>query len=290
MVEPKTPEQIAAEQADKAIRDAGYAPGMTSDGGDVIPLDQELVEEPPVDTPAKPTEPEKPKWTDEEVAGWKERASWSEREKQRADQERAARQDLEEENKRLRGLAGQPERPAKKPERKFETPEQEKQWNQGQQWLRDNLPELLPELIPLIPAEVLGNHPAMRARDVAILRTREEVQQTRFLSNFGPEDRETVATTVLPELMAERQAGGFKEGYEKLWADKKKSVRESARLLGLTLKDEKAETLTPPKPPKETAISIPPSLSGVRSAGGPLSPEERTTPMSAEELRLYGFM
>ncbi len=127
---------------------------------------------------------------------------------------------------------------------------------------------------------------------MAILKTREEGQQTRFLSNFDPKEREIVAERLLPELMAERQAGGFKESYETLWAKKKKGAKESAKLLGLTLKEEEPEKPLQPKPleTRREEIPIPPSLSGVRSAGGPPAPESRTAPMSAEEMRLYGFI
>ncbi len=289
----KTEEQIAAEQAEKAIRDAGYTPGMMTETGEAVPIASEIVEAPPKEEPPKSTEPEKPKWTDEEVASWRERSGWADREKERADRERSEKEGLLEENRRLRAVAGQPDHPVKVPERKFATPEEETQWRQGQQWLRENLPGLLPELVPLIPEEALSKHPALLKRDIGTFRLREELHQTRFLANFDSKDRGTVEERVLPELLAERQASGFKETYQSLWDKKKKAAKESARLLGLTLKEDEPERPLPlrvPETPRREEISIPPSLSGVRSAGGPPAPERRTAPMSSEEMRLYGFI
>lgn len=299
--EAKPPEQEAME---KALRDAGYQPGITTEAGEVVPLAAPTAAAPESEAPkaAPPVEAPKPKWTDEEVEKWKDRAGWAEREKERADRERADREALVVENARLKAALGapQPAQPAT-PKREY-TPEE----LQGIQWLGKTLrenPEVLAEALAVVPPEVLGRHPAFQARDVAIFRTRDEVEKASFLSMFRPEDRRTIAENVIPALAAKRQATGFRQSYEDLWKEQRENARRAAELYGLQVQPEQTPTTPvrqaaavpqgPPQPPPtlQTApVQIPPSLSGVRSgASAPVGAPPQTPPMTIEELKMYGF-
>src|SRR5574343_177129 len=218
----RTPEQLVAAQP---LADAGFEPGLLGEDGKVIPEDGQVIAdankppEPPAPAaePVKPAaEPVKPKWTDQEVEGWKDRAGWAEREKTRADAERERAERAEQDAARLRAALGTPTppQPTTKTDPEDGLTDEDKA---GLKWLRRMAPRYLPELLseirPSLPVESLSKHPALVARDVAIFKTRERVEQGQFLSQFPFEKRRAIAERILPGLEAARRASGFKDSY-----------------------------------------------------------------------------
>lgn len=268
-----TPEEKAAEEVlEKAgLKDSvGTAAEVVTQVGE----EPEKVEKPP--EPPKTEEPPAKKKVEidpDEYEKLQDRAKWADREKERADREREDRQRYENELARLRSTPAQP--PAKK-----EMTEEEKK---AREWLSTNLREMIPDIVQYIPEEALSKHPAMAKRDMAIFLTRDQLEQQQFLGQFTPDKQEAVRKSILPELQQAKQASGWRKSYFELWDEKRKAVAEAASLYGVG-------GPPPPPPPSQPVapIQVPPTLAGVPGGVQP-KVQEQKTPLTAEEMRVFGL-
>ncbi|MFH2075186.1 MAG: hypothetical protein ABIJ57_07550, partial [Pseudomonadota bacterium] len=153
-----TPEQ---EHAEKVLKEAGYVDETEIANNDSNPMAEEPEPEKAPDPEPESSE-DKPLSAEElkELREQAKRGGWAEREKERADRERADRERYQQENERLRQALGQPVKPPA-----VEPTDQEKV---ARKWLKDNLAEILPEVLAGIPEDVMEKHPAFRKRDAAI--------------------------------------------------------------------------------------------------------------------------
>lgn len=275
-----TPEQ---EEAERVLAAAGYVDevGASSDGSRLMPeaTPEVVPPEKPVETPVeKPSDA----LSAEELATLREQAKrggWADREKERADRERAEKDTLAVENARLRVALGTPVQPLAPKG----TPEEEAQEKIAREWLRKNLKDVLPEILAEIPAEVLGRHPAFGKRDAAILLTHDSVDQQGFLAQFDAKKQAIIRKRVLPELRQRRQASGWQKSYDELWEEKVAQEREAAELYGNT-----------PGPPARPSPdhpadrpATPPHLAGVH--GGQLKLRSESPPLSYEDMKVFGL-
>ena len=223
-----TPQPTPEDDVTKLLEKAGFQDGavIATDGSQPLPASDAG---PPVPTPEPiPSPVDQVKQLQEEVKALKERAGWSEREKERADNERQGRLAAEEELRRTRAIAlGTPI----KGEEKVLTPEEEA----GKRWFKTHLKEMLSDALSEVPEETMAKLPVFQKRDMAIFQTRDELDQSRFLNQFTPEQRDVVQRRILPSLQQARQASRFTKGYSELWDDQKKAFQESAMLYGMTL-------------------------------------------------------
>jgi len=279
VVVPATPEDDAV----KVLEKAGFQDGAASVPDDSQPLPPAGPQPgvtPPVPTPEPQDEIKRLQGEVEELKGLKERAGWADREKERADNERQRANSLEEELRRARAALGTP----LKTEEKVLTPEEEA----GKKWFRTHLKDMLPEILAEVPEETLAKHPAFQKRDIAIFRTREELDQTRFLSQFSPEQRDVVQRRILPNLQSARQSSGYTKGYAELWDDQKKAFKEAAELYGFAVAAPQTPGPQPTPVPPPAPITIPPTLSGVPSGVSPTG--AKSMPMlSEQDQRLMGL-
>ena len=276
-----TPEQ---EEAERVLTAAGYVDevGASSDGSALMPEDT-LGAVKPETTGETPAEKPPESLSAEELVTLREQAKrggWADREKDRADRERAEKDVLAVENTRLRAALGTPVQPPAP----RGTPEEEEREKIARDWLRKNLKDVLPEILAEIPAEVLGRHPAFGKRDAAILLTHDTVDQQGFLSQFDPKRQAIIRKRVLPELRQRRQASGWTKGYDELWEEKVAQERESAELYGNT----------PGAPPTRPATdysadrpATPPHLAGVH--GGQPKPRSESPPLTYDEMKVFGL-
>lgn len=272
-----TPEQKAAEEV---LDKAGLQDTVGTAAEVVTPVGEE---HPKVETPPEPPKVEEPpakkkvEIDPDEYEKLQDRAKWADREKERADREREDRQRYENELSRLRTLPQPPQPPAKK-----ELTEEEKK---AREWLQTNLKEMIPEIVGLIPEEALSRHPAMAKRDMAIFLTRDQLEQQQFLGQFSQDKQEAVRKSILPELQQAKQASGWRKSYFELWDEKRRAVAEAASLYGV------GGTPPPPPPPPNQPVApvqVPPTLAGVPGGVQP-KVQEQKTPLSVEEMRVFGL-
>lgn len=278
-----TPQTTPEDDAVKALEKAGFQDGVVTitDGSQAMPpAELQPAEIPPAPTPQPLDELKRLQREVEELKGLKERAGWADREKERADGERQRANVLEEELKRARIALGAPTKTEPIPL----TPEEEA----GKRWFMAHLKDMLPEMLSQVPEETLAKHPAFQKRDMAIFMTREELDQTRFLSQFNQEQRDVVQRRILPGLQQARQASGYRKGYSELWDDQKKAFKESAELYGFALPPPQIPGQPPATPTQPAPVSVPPTLSGIPSGVSPTG----TKPMpllSEQDQRLMGL-
>lgn len=270
-----TPEQKAAEEV---FEKAGLKDVMGGEPEVSKPVEEPPKEEKPPEVPKVEEPPAKKKIEvdPDEYEKLQDRAKWADREKERADRERDDRQRSENELTRLRTLP-QPLQPTAKKER---TEEEKK----AREWLVENIKEMGAEILQYIPEEALSRHPAMAKRDMAIFLTRDQLEQQQFLGQFPQDKQEAVRKSILPELQQGKQASGWRKSYFELWDEKRKAVAETASLYGVV-----GAPPAPPQPPVQPVIPIqvPPTLAGVPGGVQPRVQEQKT-PLSAEELRVFG--
>ncbi len=275
------PQVTPEEDVTKLLEKAGFQDGAVSitDGSQPMPT-------PDTPTPAPTPEPipspvDQVKQLQDEVKALKERAGWSEREKERADNERQGRLAAEDELRRTRAIAlGTPI----KGEEKVLTAEEEA----GKRWFKTHLKEMLSDALSEVPEETMAKLPVFQKRDMAIFQTRDELDQSRFLNQFTPEQRDVVQRRILPSLQQARQASRFSKGYSELWEDQKKAFQESAMLYGMTLPNPQTPGPVVPTPALPPPVGVPPTLSGVPSGVSPTT--GKPMPMlSEQDQRLMGL-
>ena len=303
----RTPEQI---EADTFLASQGLEPGpiIQDEGAQPMPTGEPT--EPP-----KPAEPAVPavsvapaapvpappapagvSISAEELASLRSKADHHDREKTRADGFRDEADRRQAEIDRLRLAVGVPIQPT--PAKKREYTEEEQK---GINWLTGVLPELLPELIAKLPEEALAKHPVMMRVYHALGTTRDEIDQSRFLSIFDPKDRSLVAARVLPALKQRRSALGYSKSYEELWDYQRNAIKEAAQLYGIAVTGEAPApsapaTLVAPAPaspaapaiPPVAPTTVPPSVLRVPGASSAPTPSG-SRPLDIETLRTMGL-
>ena len=280
----KTDEERTQEVLEKTLAAAGFqegTPGPVEDGSQPMPTPPEpLVEAAPVEKPPEPTE--EVKRLQEEVKALKEKEGWGERAQKTADRERQRADENKAEADRLRTALGAPTKPVER----VLTPEEQVQVDLGRKWLREELPGVLKD----IPEEALAQHPAMKKMAVGLWMMGDELEKSRFISQFELKERAAVEAKIIPALQQARQASGFKKGYTELFEEMKKSYQETAGIFGMT----PPPGGNPPPPPSHPVglpspapAFVPPSLSGV-SGGGPPS-GGNAKPLDLETARWLGI-
>jgi hypothetical protein len=284
---PKTDEEKAQEGLEKTLTAAGFqegTPAPVEEGSQAMPpAPAPATEETPPVEAAKPPEPtEEVKRLQDENKALKDKGEWADRAQKAADRERQRAEKAEGENERLRTALGTPTKPTER----VLTPEEQAQVDLGRKWLREELPGVIKD----IPEEALAQHPAMKKMAVGLFMMGDELEKSRFISQFELKERAAVETRIIPALQQARQASGFKKGYAELFEEMKKSYQETAGIFGMT-----APPGEPPPPPPTprfgvpapTPTTIPPSLSGV-SGGGPPS-GGNVKPLDLETARWLGI-
>ena len=281
----KTDEERTQEVLEKTLAAAGFqegTPGPAEDGAQPMPAPPEKpTEEPPVGAATPPEPSEEVKHLQEEVKALKEKEGWGERAQKTADRERQRADENKAEVDRLRAALGAPTKPVER----VLTPEEQAQLDLGRKWLREELPGVLKD----IPEEALAQHPAMKKMAVGLFMMGDELEKSRFISQFELKERAAVETRIIPALQQARAASGFKKGYTELFEEMRKAYQETAGIFGLTTPQPEKAPMGPvlASGPAPTPAFIPPSLSGV-SGGGPPS-GGNAKPLDLETARWLGI-